>query len=77
MNLNTNICFIITILNLPHYLYTCSSINRVASDSIKAGEAVWFGCEVNKRFAGKLGLEDLKMFAFYLFLCCLKFTSPF
>ena len=29
--------------------------------SIKAGEAVWFGCEVSKRFNGKLGIEDLEM----------------
>ncbi|XP_011298865.1 bleomycin hydrolase [Fopius arisanus] len=29
-------------------------------DSIKSGEAVWFGSEVSKRFASKNGLQDLK-----------------
>lgn len=28
---------------------------------IKNGEPIWFGCEVSKRFAVKLGIEDLKM----------------
>ena len=28
-------------------------------ESIKQGEAVWFGCEVMKRFALKLGVSDL------------------
>lgn len=32
---------------------------NLASESIKNGEAVWFGCEVAKRFAGKLGIQDL------------------
>ncbi|KAK3859952.1 hypothetical protein Pcinc_033966 [Petrolisthes cinctipes] len=31
----------------------------LASESIKNGEAVWFGCEVGKRFAGKLGIQDI------------------
>ncbi|XP_077299691.1 bleomycin hydrolase-like [Arctopsyche grandis] len=43
-----------------------SLLMKVAADSIKAGEAVWFGCEVTKRFAGKLGLEDLKIHDFSL-----------
>ncbi|XP_037292657.1 bleomycin hydrolase isoform X2 [Manduca sexta] len=32
---------------------------KAVQDSIKAGEAVWFGCEVSKRFERKNGLEDL------------------
>lgn len=32
---------------------------EVAAESIKGGEAVWFGCEVAKRFATKPGVEDL------------------
>lgn len=31
------------------------------AESIKAGEAVWFGCEVGKRFAGKLGIQDINV----------------
>lgn len=34
--------------------------------SIKSGEAVWFGCEVSKRFAMKLGIEDLTIQDFKL-----------
>lgn len=34
---------------------------NLTSESIKNGEAVWFGCEVAKRFAGKLGIQDLQM----------------
>lgn len=30
-----------------------------ATESIKNNEAVWFGCEVNKRFISKLGFQDL------------------
>lgn len=33
----------------------------VIAKSIKDGEAVWFGCEVSKRFAGKQGIQDLKV----------------
>lgn len=29
--------------------------------SIKSNEPIWFGCEVSKRFAAKLGIEDLTM----------------
>lgn len=32
---------------------------KVVKDSIQGGEAVWFGCEVSKRFERKNGLEDL------------------
>lgn len=32
---------------------------KLAADSIKAGEPVWFGCEVSKRFDSKYGLLDL------------------
>jgi bleomycin hydrolase len=35
---------------------------KVAADSIKANEAVWFGCEVFKRYAGKSGLLDLEVY---------------
>ncbi|KAB0791799.1 hypothetical protein PPYR_03599 [Photinus pyralis] len=33
---------------------------KLAADSIRNGEPVWFGCEVSKRFAAKQGLEDLE-----------------
>ncbi|CAH2052497.1 unnamed protein product, partial [Iphiclides podalirius] len=32
---------------------------KAVKDSIEGGEAVWFGCEVSKRFERKNGLEDL------------------
>ncbi|XP_067015155.2 bleomycin hydrolase isoform X2 [Anabrus simplex] len=34
---------------------------KLAAESIKSGEPVWFGCEVSKRFAGKQGIEDLNV----------------
>ncbi|XP_065362716.1 bleomycin hydrolase [Calliphora vicina] len=34
--------------------------------SIKAGEPVWFGCEVSKRFAPRQGIEDLNVHDFKL-----------
>ncbi|XP_017770694.1 PREDICTED: bleomycin hydrolase [Nicrophorus vespilloides] len=34
--------------------------------SIKDGEAVWFGCEVSKRFAPKQGIQDLEIHDFPL-----------
>jgi len=34
------------------------TLMRVASASIKAGEAVWFGCEVSKCFSAKYGIQD-------------------
>lgn len=37
---------------------TCNH-SRVVKESIAGGEAVWFGCEVSKRFERKNGLEDL------------------
>jgi len=33
---------------------------ELAGESIKNNEAVWFGCEVRKRFTGKTGLECLE-----------------
>lgn len=33
---------------------------KYAAESIKTGEAVWFGCEIFKRFATKQGLQDIK-----------------
>lgn len=32
--------------------------------SLKVGEPVWFGCEVSKRFAVKLGIQDIKIHDF-------------
>lgn len=34
-------------------------LSAMVVKSIKAGEPIWFGCEVSKRFAAKLGIEDL------------------
>lgn len=34
---------------------------QMVAASLKAGEPVWFGCEVSKRFAGKQGIEDLNV----------------
>ncbi|XP_046385632.1 bleomycin hydrolase isoform X2 [Ischnura elegans] len=34
---------------------------KLAAKSIRAQEAVWFGCEVSKRFAGKQGIEDINV----------------
>ncbi|KDR10497.1 bleomycin hydrolase [Zootermopsis nevadensis] len=34
---------------------------KLAAESIKSLQPVWFGCEVHKRFAGKQGIEDLKV----------------
>lgn len=36
---------------------------EMVAASIKKGEPIWFGCEVSKRFAVKLGIEDLTMYA--------------
>lgn len=38
----------------------------LVTTSLKNGEPVWFGCEVSKRFAGKQGIEDLKIHDFKL-----------
>ncbi|KAL0818450.1 hypothetical protein ABMA28_008911 [Loxostege sticticalis] len=35
------------------------TLMKAVKDSIQGGEAVWFGCEVSKRFERKHGLEDL------------------
>ncbi|RXG73873.1 Bleomycin hydrolase [Armadillidium vulgare] len=35
---------------------------KYAAESIKSGEAVWFGCEVSKRFASKLGIQDIDVY---------------
>lgn len=45
-----------------------TTLMDLASESIKSGEAVWFGCEVGKRFAGKLGIQDIDMYVVILFL---------
>ncbi|XP_065217746.1 bleomycin hydrolase [Planococcus citri] len=34
---------------------------QLCAESIKINEPVWFGCQVSKRFAGKLGLQDLRI----------------
>lgn len=34
---------------------------KLAGESIKNNEPVWFGCEVSKRFSNKAGIEDLSM----------------
>lgn len=39
---------------------------ELTAKSIKDGEPVWFGCEVSKRFAGKLGILDLDVHDFPL-----------
>lgn len=38
----------------------------LTAKSIKEGEAVWFGCDVSKRFAPKQGIQDLKVHDFPL-----------
>ncbi|KAI4454920.1 bleomycin hydrolase [Holotrichia oblita] len=38
----------------------------LAAQSIREGDAVWFGCEVGKRFAGKQGIQDLDIHDFSL-----------
>lgn len=35
---------------------------ELVGKSIRDGEAVWFGCEVSKRFNMKLGIEDLDLY---------------
>jgi len=41
-------------INLP-----VEKLKQFAAKSIKAGEAVWYGCDVGKMFAGKAGIQDL------------------
>uniref|UniRef100_A0A671NTJ1 Bleomycin hydrolase n=1 Tax=Sinocyclocheilus anshuiensis TaxID=1608454 RepID=A0A671NTJ1_9TELE len=46
-------------------LYNNQSIEllkKAAADSIKSGEAVWFGCDVGKHFHSKLGINDMNVF---------------
>ncbi|XP_022213966.1 bleomycin hydrolase isoform X2 [Drosophila obscura] len=50
-------------------LYNNQSVElllAVVTKSLKAGEAVWFGCEVSKRFASKQGIEDMSVHDFKL-----------
>ncbi|KAI3353901.1 hypothetical protein L3Q82_005108 [Scortum barcoo] len=37
-------------------------LKKAAAESIKEGEAVWFGCDVGKHFHGKLGINDMNVF---------------
>ncbi|XP_070399902.1 bleomycin hydrolase isoform X3 [Nothobranchius furzeri] len=37
-------------------------LKKAAADSIKEGEAVWFGCDVGKHFHSKLGINDMNVF---------------
>ncbi|XP_030747555.1 bleomycin hydrolase isoform X2 [Sitophilus oryzae] len=39
---------------------------ELTAKSIKEGEAVWFGCEVSKRCASKIGIQDIKIHDFPL-----------
>ncbi|XP_022904570.2 bleomycin hydrolase [Onthophagus taurus] len=39
---------------------------NLTAKSIEQNEPVWFGCEVTKRFAGKQGVQDLKVHDFEL-----------
>ena len=41
-------------------------IKRVAAKSIKAGEAVWFGCDVGKMFHRDLGVMDMNLYDYEL-----------
>ena len=38
-----------------------SLLKKLAAESIKNGEAVWFGCDVGKHNSGKTGIMDLTM----------------
>ncbi|KAG1929878.1 bleomycin hydrolase [Pimephales promelas] len=37
-------------------------LKKAAANSIKNGEAVWFGCDVGKHFHSKLGINDMNVF---------------
>ncbi|XP_015608755.1 bleomycin hydrolase [Cephus cinctus] len=39
---------------------------KLCAESIKQNEAVWFGCDVSKRFASKQGIQDLNAHDFKL-----------
>ncbi|HIG51252.1 MAG TPA: aminopeptidase, partial [Candidatus Marinimicrobia bacterium] len=41
-------------------------MKRAAAKSIKAGEAVWFGCDVGKMFHRDLGVMDMNLYDFEL-----------
>ena len=41
-------------------------MKRVAVKSIKAGEAVWFGCDVGKMFHRDLGIMDMELYDYEL-----------
>tara|TARA_B100000029_G_scaffold277802_1_gene272233 strand:- start:1732 stop:3096 length:1365 start_codon:yes stop_codon:yes gene_type:complete len=41
-------------------------IKKAASESIKNGEAVWFGCDVGKRFHRDVGVMDMKLYDYNL-----------
>ncbi|XP_018326653.1 bleomycin hydrolase [Agrilus planipennis] len=42
------------------------TLMELVTKSIKENEAVWFGCEVSKRFASKQGIQDLAIHDFKL-----------
>lgn len=37
---------------------------KLCAESIKSNEPVWFGCEVSKRFAAKVGVQDLQVHSY-------------
>ncbi|XP_076640761.1 bleomycin hydrolase isoform X2 [Halictus rubicundus] len=39
---------------------------KLAAESIKQNEPVWFGCDVNKRIIGKQGIDDMRAYDFEL-----------
>lgn len=41
-------------------------LKKVAAESIKADEAVWYGCDVGKHFQGKMGVNHLHLHDFEL-----------
>ena len=41
-------------------------MKRIAAKSIKAGEAVWFGCDVGKMFHRDLGVMDMSLYDYEL-----------
>ena len=41
-------------------------IKQAAAESIKAGEAVWFGCDVGKRFHRDIGVMDMDLYDYNL-----------
>lgn len=40
------------------------TLMNLCAESIKQNEAVWFGCEVSKRIASKLGIQDIDIHDF-------------